>query len=253
MAARSKEVACFSRLEELDPGLVDEITPKCCNDVFTLGNATTSERVTKSTCGTAVNLIPASAEDAAEGCIGMTSLNVHTPQRLHVTSTPHHSTATQGSAFCSRGTLALRTHSWVLVNTTEYGCSCQEAVGGLQATRPLQGTTAETTELHTQAQVTGEGYQHECWLGPPARQQSTPSPQRTEHGCAARARGPREWSGWDLKPPTSEHVTRVCSSTRARWPRHSKHFLERGVTPHRTVHFPVMAHRHDPPRSRGFT
>ena len=119
-------------------------------------------------------------------------------------------------------------------------------MGGLQATRPLQGTTAETTELHTQAQVTGEGYQHECWLGPPARQQSTPSPQRTEHGCAARARGPREWSG--LGPQTTNkraRHTRVFLDASSLGQRHSKHFLERGVTPHRTVQFPVVARRQD--------
>ena len=51
----------------------------------------------------------------------MTSLSVHiaaTTTRVHVKSKPprHHSTAPQMLALCSRGTLAMRTLQWVLVN-----------------------------------------------------------------------------------------------------------------------------------------
>ena len=147
-----------------------------------------SAMVMEITCATArvageclpVNLVPASAEDAVEGCEGMTSLNAPSPQRL--TSRVHHNIVQQRKAW--RG-------SWWTPTIPCY--SKEEGVDGPQTTRHTHkyaDTTttrctveriAETTELDTQAQVASEGCKYESWLGPPVRQSPHhPGPQRME-------------------------------------------------------------------------
>ena len=155
MTARNKEVARLAVLKSLtQPGRPDQVDrggnhTEVYHDVSTQGNAMTGERFMETTCATArvvgeslpANFVPASAEDAAEECSGLTSQSVQTPPST---------------------SLAVRTHPWVPVVSHSTGVLFRrrlwvDTTHTSTSTRPRQCAQLNTTTA-TNLSESGAGF-----------------------------------------------------------------------------------------------